>query len=206
MARAYKYYSDYIPLAETPELQYESILGALRSAYKLKSAEDVYTMASKIIEHPRSTDDVRSLAHYYSATLALEHNEYEKAIRSYNEVIRLSSAELAAEARYNIASIYEKRGQSDLAEKLAEESARANVGYPFWVAKSLLLLSDIHFRKDDLLNAKAIVEAILENFQGDEANVKEANIRLGHITEAEKNQSRIKKDNDLDLQDPKKDK
>ena len=206
MSRAFKYYSEYIPLAESPELQYESTLGALRSAYKLKSADDVYMMSSKIIDHPRSTDDVRSLANYYSASLALENNEYDRAIKSYNEVIRLSSAELAAEARYTIASIYEKRGQSDLAEKLAEESARANVGYPFWVAKSLLLLSDIHFRKDDLLNAKAIVEAILENFQGDETIVKEASIRLDLITEAEKNQSRIRKDNDLELQDPKKDK
>lgn len=207
MPRAFKYYTDYIPIAETEEQQFEATLGALRSAYKLKNANDIYLMSAKVVEHPRSTDDVRALAYYYAATIAKEQNDYDKAVSGYNSIIRINSAELAAEARYSIASIYEKQGQTELAEKLAEEAARANVGYPFWVAKSLLLLSEIQFKKGDLLNAKAIVEAILENFQGDETIVKEANEKLEKIKVAEQNESRIKEASDtLELQvTPKKD-
>lgn len=207
MPRAYKYYSDYIPIAETEEQQFEATLGALRSAYKLKNADDVYLMSSKVVAHPRTTDDVRALAYYYAATIAKEKNDFDKAISGYNSIIRINSAELAAEARYSIASIYEKQGQTEFAEKLAEESARTNVGYPFWVAKSLLLLSEIQFKKGDFLNAKAIVEAILENFQGDDAIVKEATDKLEKIKVAEQNESRIKETSDtLELQvTPKKD-
>ena len=193
MARAYTYYNSYIQVAESEELQYEAMVGALRSAYKLKKAEDVYAMATRVNNHSRATDDMRATAYYYTATLARENNDDAKAITSYNAVIRINSAELAAESRYYIATIYEENGESTLAEKLAEESARANVGYPFWVAKSLLLLSDIQFKKNDLLNAKAILEAILENFQGDEEIVKEATQKLEIIREAETDQNRIKK-------------
>ncbi len=63
------------------------------------------------------------------------------------------------------------------------------------MAKSLLLLSDIQFKKNDLLNAKAILEAILENFQGDEEIVREATQKLEMIREAEADQNRVKKVN-----------
>lgn len=208
MPRAYKYFSDYIPYAESDELQYEATLGALRSAYKLKNAKDVYLMTSKITGHSHATDDIRALAYYYSASLADQANEFDKAVDFYNEVIRINSADLAAESRYRIASIYHRRGEGAIAEKLAEESAKANVGYPFWVAKSLILLSDILFAKSDLLNARAIIEAILENFQGDAEIVKEATEKLEKIKMAEAGQNRIKEtdSDELEMQvNPKRD-
>jgi tetratricopeptide (TPR) repeat protein len=207
MTKAYKYYTQYIPQAETTEQQYEATLGALRSAYKLKNAEDVYTMAAKVIEHPRASDDIRAIAHFDVAMMALEQKTYDKAMESFNDVIRINSAELAAESRYQIAFIYDQKDEPDLAAKLAEEAARSNVGYPLWVAKSLLLLSDIKFKTGDLLNTRAILEAILENFQGDEAIIKEANQKLEMVKTAEDQQSRIKPmgSDTLELQKPHKD-
>src|SRR4030095_2738111 len=204
MTRAYNYYTQYIPLAETEEQQYEAILGAMRSAYKLKKSENIYAMVDKILVHPRVTDDIRALANYYAATTALNEKSYDKANESFNAVIRINSAELAAESRYQIAYIYDQRGETEIAEKLAEEAARANVGFPFWVAKSLLLLSDIKFNQGDLLNARAILEAILENFQGDETIMKEANEKLDKVKKEEENQSRIKPatSDTLELQKP----
>ena len=192
MSRAYKHYLAYIPLADSEEKSYEATLGALRCAYKLNQASDVYAMSAKVIAHPRATDDIRALAHYYSATTALNENKLDTALAGFNAIIRINSADMAAESRYQIASIYNKKGESELAGKLAEESARANVGYPFWVAKSLLLLSDIQFKAGDLLNARAIVEAIIENFHGDEVIMKEATEKLDMIKQEEENQSRIK--------------
>jgi tetratricopeptide (TPR) repeat protein len=192
MARAYTYYDAFIPLAQDEEQQYEAVTGALRAAYKLRKAEDVNRMANTVFTHPRATEDHKALAHYYMAMLAYEHDSLDKALTDFNAVIRVNSAELAAESRYYIAAIYEKRGADDIAGKLAEEAARANVGYPFWVAKSLMLLSDILFKQGDMLNAGAILEAIVENFQGDEEILKEATAKLVRVKKAEEDESRIK--------------
>ena len=83
-------------------------------------------------------------------------------------------------------------GEADIAAKLAEEAARANVGYPVWVAKSLMLLSDIQFGRGDLLNARAILEAILENFEGNEEIMTAANEKLLLVRQEEERVSRIK--------------
>jgi len=149
-------------------------------------------MSDKVINHPRATEDHKALAHFYMAKIAYDHNSYDKALLDFNAVIKVNSAELAAESRYYVASIYEKQGENELAAKLAEEAARANVGYPTWVAKSLLLLTSIQYKAGDLLNARAILEAIVENFKGDETIMKEANAQLEKVKAAEDNQSRVK--------------
>ena len=208
MARAYKHYMAFIPLAESEEKGYEATLGALRCAYKLDQKEDVLILSEKVIEHPRTTDDVRALAYYYKGMIAYNNAAYDQALTSFNDIIRINSAEPAAEARYYIASIYERKKEPEIAAKLAEEAARTNVGYPFWVAKSLLLLSDIQFAAGDLLNARAIVEAITENFQGDEVIMTEAAAKLEKIKEEEERLSRIKPQSGDTLemqQNPKKD-
>lgn len=207
-ARAFKHFTAYIPLADSEEKDYQARLGALRCAYKLKQTQDIYSMAAAVIAHPRATDDIRALAHYYSGMTAYTENSFDKALSSFNAVVRINSAELAAESRYHIALIYEQKGEHEVAAKLAEEAARANVGYPFWVAKSLMLLSDIQFNAGDLMNARAIMEAITENFTGDEVIMKEASEKLEKIKQAEENQSRIKPQggDTLELQlNPKKD-
>jgi phosphosulfolactate phosphohydrolase-like enzyme len=71
-----------------------------------------------------------------------------------------------------------------------------------------LLLSDIQFAAGDLLNARAIVEAITENFQGDEVIMTEATAKLEKIKEEEERLSRIKPQSGDTLemqQNPKKD-
>ena len=208
MARAYKHYSAYIPLADSEEKDYEARLGALRCAYKLEQTENIYSIATSVIAHPRATDDIRALAYYYTGMTAYSENSFDKALSSFNAVVRINSAELAAESRYHIALIYEQKGEHEVAAKLAEESARANVGYPFWVAKPLILLSDIQFNAGDLMNARAVMEAITENFTGDEVIMKEATEKLEKIKQEEENQSRIKPQggDTLELQqNPKKD-
>jgi TolA-binding protein len=192
MDRTLTYYTQFIPLAQDPEQQYEAVIGALRAAYKLKRTEEVYNLANQLFVHSRATEDHKGLAHFYMASIAYEKNSLDKALEEYNAVVRVNSAEMAAEARYYIASIYDKRGEMEIASRLAEEAARTNVGYPFWVAKSLMLLADIQLRQGDLLNAGAILEAIIENFQGDEVIITEANEKLAAVRKAEANESRIK--------------
>ena len=76
------------------------------------------------------------------------------------------------------------------------------------MAKPLILLSDIQFNAGDLMNARAVMEAITENFTGDEVIMKEATEKLEKIKQEEENQSRIKPQggDTLELQqNPKKD-
>lgn len=45
------------------------------------------------------------------------------------------------------------------------DASAKNSAYPYWVAKGLILLSDISMQKNDIFNAKAALEAVQENFR-----------------------------------------
>ena len=87
--------------------------------------------------------------------------------------------------------------QGDLTEaaKLASEANERNGAYPFWIAKSLILTSDIYTDKGDLLNGRAAIEAVIENFKSDESLLAEAHIRLDKIKQLELQSSRIRTNN-----------
>lgn len=202
--KAYRYYTDYISVAESDEKAFEARLGALRSAFNLRKTDEIYQLASAIIHHQRSTPDHIAQAHYFVGYTAVENRDDDKALQAYETVTQYDNASLAAEARFRMAQIYERKGNDERAAELAEEAARANAGYPYWVAKSLILLSDVYSRQGDLLNARAILEAIAENFQDDANILNEVTDRLHKVKTAEDEQSRIKapnaNDRELELQ------
>jgi TolA-binding protein len=98
----------------------------------------------------------------------------------------------AAEARYMMAEILYKQKQIDKAEKQSNLANEKNTAYPYWIAKSLILLSDIYIDKKDLFNGRAALEAVIENFPEDQELQTTAKTKLKAIEELEKQKTRIK--------------
>ena len=117
------------------------------------------------------------------------------SFHAFERVPTLSSNNQAAESRYMMAKIHFELKRPEEAEKAANQANENNANYPFWIAKSILLLADIYIEKNDLLNARAAAEAVAENFKSDENLVAEANAKLAEITKKDIENNRIKLDN-----------
>lgn len=169
-------------------------IGALRSAYRSGNGEAVIRYASVLESNPRLTPEQESELHYYAGKEAFASESYDEAIRHFNELIRNTSDAKAAEARYLISRIYYLRGQYDLAEQLCQNTMRQSANYPVWVARSLILLSDIFVAREEYFSAKAPLEALLEHFKDDEDIRLEARNKLEKIQAIEASESRIEQD------------
>ena len=119
--------------------------------------------------------------------MAYERQDYENALTAFNEVIRLSDNEQTAEARYLKAYIFYLRRDLERAQDICINANKESSGYPFWVAKSVILLSDILREKGDLYNARAALEALLENYNGDQKLVNEAREKAEKVPSTEHN-------------------
>ena len=78
--------------------------------------------------------------------------------------------------------------------------------YPYWLVKSFILLADIYAEKDNLFQAKATLQSIVDNYKGDQALLDEAKRKLQLVKDAEKTKSKIKKENpggNLDMREEK---
>jgi len=183
---AFTYYSTWAELETKEDKKFEAQIGALRSAYRIGKQKDVVRLADLVINSPRASMEQKSSAHFFRAKSAQDIKDYSTALKSYNEVVKNSETVQTAESRYRIAQIYFIRKDLETAEQLAQESMEANGEYPYWVAKSLILTADILTEKGDYFNAKAALEAVIENFQDDQEILDEANSKLAAVKKKDK--------------------
>ena len=189
--KAFVYYQELVSVASSEDMRFEAQVGALQCAYRLDKPNEVLRFGEQVVSNPRVTTTQRTTAHFYIGKVAYDQREWSKSISSLTEVIKLSDNEQTAEARYLMASIYYEQNDIETAESLAGEAIQKNSNYHYWIAKCLILDSDIKVAKGDLLNAKAALEAVVENFSEDEELLAEANRKLEAIKKKEAQQNRI---------------
>jgi TolA-binding protein len=189
--KAYNYYSKWTEVA-TAENLFEAQLGTVRSAYRLggKKAE-VYRLAEAVKIDPRATQTDKGEAAYYIAKTALDEANYGKAKPAFVEVTQNLTGDQRAEALYQIAAITFKEGRLAEAESLAQQHATELGDYPDWLARLYILLADIYTQQNNLLNAQAYLEAIIENYSGDAAILSEAKQKLQNVKDLDASRSRI---------------
>ena len=188
---AYDLYTELEEVAQSPEQRFEAQLGALRSAYRVGKNDAVYSLARKVATNPNASQLQIATANFYLGKMAYDRQDYENALTAFNEVIRLSDNEQTAEARYLKAYIFYLRRDLERAQEICINANKESSGYPFWVAKSVILLSDILREKGDLYNARAALEALLENYDGDQKLVSEAREKLQTINSLINQSSRL---------------
>ncbi len=189
---ALNYYKKYEALIADETEKYNAQLGALRSAFRIGVDKDVYDYGQKVINSKLASAEEKASAYYYLGKTHYKNNDTEQAIAAFEKVASMSNNSQAAESRYLIAEAYFKAGQYKSAENQCNITNEASGNYPFWVAKSIILLSDIYVKRNDLLNARAALEAVIENFKDDEGIINTANAKLKQLEGIEAEQSRVK--------------
>ena len=189
--KAYDLYLKLEQAADSDDMRFEAQLGAMRSAYRMNNTQAVSETARKVASNPNATPDQVATANFYIGKIAFDRKEYDNALSAFNQVTRLSDNEQTAEARYLIAYTYYLRRDLNMAQQLCINANKESSAYPYWVAKSVILLSDILVEKGDLLNARAALEALLENYDGDAELVQTAKNKLDQLNKQLEKSSRL---------------
>ncbi len=190
--KAFTYYDLYYNSISDEDEKFKAAFGALRSAFRIASAEGVKKYGFIVANHDKADREEKAVASYYLGKIYYRDNDLENARLSFIKAADKIDNNQAAESRYLLAEIYFKQKKIDMAEKQCNEANDKNVAYPYWIAKSLLLMSDIYVDKNDLFNARAALEAVIENFEDDNDLLAIAKEKLRAVEELEKQKNRIK--------------
>lgn len=188
---AYRLYNRLNEVSSDDKIKFEAQVGALQSAYRISNEKAVLDYANLVITNPDATTDQKGSAYFYRAKVSQQREDYDLALESYNHCTKLLDNILAAESRYQISAIYYKKSELDLTETYSEQAIHKNSSYPYWVAKNLILLSDVLRDKGDLFNARAALEAVIENYDKDPGIRSEAKSKLTLIESLENQSNRI---------------
>ncbi|MBR0037540.1 MAG: tetratricopeptide repeat protein [Bacteroidales bacterium] len=140
-------------IAELPKLYEAGKYQQLLDAYRQLQSENIDF---------RDAQTMRLLAG--KSHLAL--NQQKEALKLLEEAAQELRTASGSEAKYLIAETYFLNGQLPEAQQCASELIQSGTPHQYWLARAIILTSDIMRRQDDTFTADEYLKSLQQNYQG----------------------------------------
>ena len=139
-------------------------LGILRCAALLERHTLTVDISSQLLNDPLISDDIRSEALYTRAKAYMAQrawNEAQADLRTLSGEVRTAQG---AEAKYLLAQSMYEQGRMDEAEAEVMNFTRMSTSQQYWLARALILLSDIYATRGETFQARQYLLALQQNY------------------------------------------
>lgn len=152
--------------ADQPGMITNALAGEMQCNFALKRFGLTIQSAQKLLSIDKISENLATEAHITIARSALALNNAELAKKEFEETLKLSKNEMAAEAKFMLAQIEFENAKYDECEKTVFALSENFASYDYWVAKGFLLLSDVYVKKGNTFQAKQTLQSIIDNYEG----------------------------------------
>lgn len=190
--RSYELYTKLQSIATLDENKREYLIGLMRTSYFMNKYQESYDNAVKVAALPSLADFYKNEVSYYKGMSQFKLNNMDKAIKELDYVIKNANNEQAAESKYTLAKMYYLKGNKKQAEKECNDYLDKFPSYEYYMAKTYILLSDIYKDDNKMLQAKATLQGLLDNYSQEDEVRAEAQQKLDAIVASELSNSKLK--------------
>lgn len=169
--QAFEYARKWEIAAPTDQSRLTAQLVALECAYRTDNSVAVSEYAQKINASTLATQENLAIANFYTGKMAYDKGDYARALPNLQSVTENTTTETMAEAWHYVCQILYKQKKYSEAEETITNANKASAGYDDWIARNLILLSDVYVAQGDKNSASAALEAVLENYEGKDPNI-----------------------------------
>lgn len=169
---AYGAYEHLNMVASKSENKDVAQLGMLRCAYLMKKDKDVVAAADKLLQD-KASGNVANEARFYRGQSLKNLGQSEKAIADLQEVAKDTRSAFGAESQYLLADIYYQAKSYDKAEKQIQSFMKEGTPHEYWMARAIVVLSDVYVAKGDKFQARQYLESLQANYKGQETDLTE---------------------------------
>lgn len=149
-------------------------LGILRSASILKDDAKVVSSATALLASSKTSPEIAAEARYYRAKSLLNLKKTDEAIADLQILAKDPRTVFGAEAQYILADTFFKWKSYDKAIKQVQSFMKQGTPHEYWMAKSLIVLSDCYTAQGDNFQAKQYLESLKANYKGNETDITNA--------------------------------
>ncbi|MES2620816.1 MAG: tetratricopeptide repeat protein, partial [Bacteroidota bacterium] len=190
-AKANTFYKQLYISSTSAQNSYTAMMGLLRTAVKLNNATETIEYADQFINSGAAKNADYQEAVYEKAKAYYANGNKEFALGAFNRVTEMPVSEKAVEAKYMVAKILFEQGNYQSSLDTCFKLKNKYSSYEYWVAKTFVLVADNYLAQGNLFQAKATLESIVENYEGDKALLEEAKTKLEKVRAEELNKSKI---------------
>lgn len=142
-----------------------ALFGMLRCSYNIEEYTAVIDIAAQLLDEPSIDSFTRDEVLYYRAKAYIYTHKYAFAIKDLKIITSEVRTAQGAEAKYLIAECYYRQDDLDKAEEEIMSFTQQQTSQQYWLAKSLILLSDINVERNELFQAKQYLLALQKNYR-----------------------------------------
>ncbi len=163
----------------------------MKGYFGQKDYSQTIAYAEKVLNAPKIDDRIKSDAHIMIARSAIATDNESLAKTAYEDVKKIASGELAAEAWYYDAYFKNKEHAFEASNESVQKLAKDYAAYKEWAGKGLVIMAKNFYNLGDAFQATYILESVIYNFSEFEEIVTNAEGELATIKakEAESNSS-----------------
>lgn len=184
---AVKYYQNLTEIAANKRELFSAWSGLVKAYYKLEKYDSTAHYAKMLIETGSANVSNVNLSSLYLGKAAYQKGNTEEAKDQFINTINKAKDQYGAEAQYLLAKIQYEQGKHEASlETLFDLNAKFN-NYEEWVGKSFLLIAENYIAKDEVFQAKATLNSLIDNFPLDSVKAK-AKAKKQELEAEEQNQ------------------
>lgn len=179
--QAFDYSKKLYDTGSKKELRLEALRNLVRSSYQLKKATELSTYGDLLLKADGKTTDDDIEVYFYKGKLQYDQANLPLAKQNLQQVALRTTNEMGAQARYYLAQIAYQQKDYDAAKAMCLKVSNETASQEYWVVKAFILLADVYVAKNDLFQAKATLNSIIDNYEPDDELKKEAREKLAKL-------------------------
>ncbi len=129
--------------------------------------ENVVTYANKVLNLDKLDNGLKNKASIILARSYFTHGNFQKAEKTFSALSKNAIDRIGAEATYMMAYLNYLHDSLQRSETIIYQLAN-DFTADYWIAKGFILLSDIYKQRGNIFQAKATLESIIENYEGED--------------------------------------
>lgn len=189
---ALKLYTELNDVASKQSNQEIALIGLMRCNFQLKKYDAVINSANSVLANNSINEEVKTEATFYLAKAQLEKKNYNEAQSAFEHIVNtVSISNIKAESAYSLAYILHKKYLYESSNTACFKIKNEYASYEYWVVKTFVLIADNYVMLDNIFQAKATLQSIVDNYKGDAALLQEAKDKLNKIKDEELKNTKI---------------
>ncbi len=163
-AQAADYYERLILVAGTRATALEARVGKLRADYLRADYAAVVNDAATLLATDNLPEELKVEALYKRAKSYEQLGAADKANEDYLQVAANVKTKMGAEAQYKVIEYLFGKDELDKVEEAVIGFSKSGTPHQYWLAKSFILLGDVYVKRNDVFQAKATYESIMDGY------------------------------------------
>jgi len=160
------YYQNLEKIATNNSIKREAII-RLMLGFENKANQQSDLYAGKVLALDKIDDGLKNRASVILARSYFNQGNFQKAEKTFSILSRNTTDRVGAEATYMMAYLNYLNDSLQTAETTIYQLAN-DFTSDYWIAKGFILLSDIYNQRGNSFQAKATLQSIIENYEGED--------------------------------------